>query len=114
MNENLKLETTAEGIEWWVFKTRSKLNRRAARLTREKRGNTVQRMDAAQTTTPGYVNRNGQRVVRATELPGTDHNQRVYVLQCGNCGTEYGANGSDIFQRLCPACQGGSPGCPSD
>ncbi len=34
----------------------------------------------------------------------------VYVLQCGGCRHEYGANGSDIFQRRCPACQGGRPG----
>jgi hypothetical protein len=25
------------------------------------------------TTTPGFVNRNGQEVVKATDLPGTDH-----------------------------------------
>ena len=64
------------------------------------------------TTEPGYVNRNGQRVVRATGLPGNDHLQRIYVLRCGQdvCGNEYGANGSDIFQRRCPSCQGGAPG----
>lgn len=62
------------------------------------------------TTVPDYINRNNQRVIRATDLAGNDHNQRVYVLCCEMCGTEYGANGSDIFQRLCPQCQGGSPG----
>ena len=41
---------------------------------------------------------------------GPDHGQSVYVLQCGECRHEYGANGSDIFQRRCPACQGGRPG----
>ena len=63
-----------------------------------------------ETTTPGYVNRNNQIVVRATGLSGTDHGQYVYVLRCSKCQTEYGANGSDIFQRLCPNCQGGRPG----
>jgi len=62
------------------------------------------------TTAPGYQNRNGQTVLRSTGLAGTDHGQSVYVLQCGECGREYGANGSDIFQRRCPACQGGRPG----
>ncbi len=62
------------------------------------------------TTEPGYVNRNRQTVVRATDLPGNDHNQRIYELRCGNCGHVYGANGSDIFQRLCPRCQDGRQG----
>ena len=62
------------------------------------------------TTIPGYRNRNGQVVIRATGLPGNDHLQTVYVLRCEQCSTEYGANGSDIFQRLCPQCGGGRPG----
>ena len=64
------------------------------------------------TTEPCYRNRNGQVVVRPTHLAGTDHNQYVYVLRCGACGHEYGANGSDIFQRKCPNCQSGAPGLP--
>lgn len=62
------------------------------------------------TTRPGYENRNRQLVVQRTNLPGTDHRQRIYVLRCLDCSTEYGANGSDIFQRRCPECQGGAPG----
>jgi hypothetical protein len=62
------------------------------------------------TTVPGYRNKNGQVVVRGTDLPGNDHLQRIYVLRCELCGTVYGANGSDIFQRLCPECGGGRPG----
>ena len=64
------------------------------------------------TTKPGYVNRNNQVVVKKTDLPGNDFNQRVYRLRCGCCGHEYGANGSDIFQRKCPCCQDGRPGLP--
>jgi len=64
------------------------------------------------TTDPGYVNRNGQTVVRATGEPGTDHHQRIYVLRCTHCTTEYGANGSDIHERKCPKCQGGKAGLP--
>ncbi len=62
------------------------------------------------TTRPGYVNRNNQTVLRATTLRGNDHGQYVYVLKCGACSAEYGANGSDIFQRRCPECMGGMPG----
>ena len=62
------------------------------------------------TTEPGYVSRNNQTVVRKTDVTGNDHNQIVYVLRCGKCAHEYGANGSDIFQRRCPSCSGGKPG----
>ena len=64
------------------------------------------------TTDVGYVNANGQTVVRATGLQGTDHLQYIYVLRCTNCGHEYGANGSDIHHRKCPKCQGGHAGLP--
>ena len=57
-----------------------------------------------------YVNRNDQRVIAATGLPGTDHGQSIYVLRCERCRHEYGSNGSDNFQRKCPRCQGGRPG----
>ena len=62
------------------------------------------------TTNPGYRNRNDQVVIRRTDLPGNDHNQRVYALECGRCQHRYGANGSDIWQRRCPHCGGGRPG----
>jgi hypothetical protein len=63
---------------------------------------------------PGFVNRNGQRVVRNTELRGTDHMQVVDVLACQHCGHEYGANSSDVWQRKCPACQDGRRGLPTE
>jgi hypothetical protein len=66
------------------------------------------------TTEIGYLNCNGQVVVRATGLPGTDNLQYIYQLACTGCGENYGANGSDIFQRKCPACQSGEPGLPYD
>jgi hypothetical protein len=64
------------------------------------------------TTHPGYENLHGQVVVRDTGQPGTDHGQRVYELRCTHCGHVYGANGTDIHERKCPACQGGRPGIP--
>ncbi|HUN86763.1 MAG TPA: hypothetical protein VMU48_20450 [Terracidiphilus sp.] len=62
------------------------------------------------TAQSGYINRNGQVVIRDTGLPGTDHLQRIYQLGCSACGHVYGANGSDIHERKCPSCQGGKPG----
>jgi hypothetical protein len=65
---------------------------------------------SGKTTEPGYTNRNGQTVLRATGLMGTDHGQYVYVLKCERCSHQYGANGSDIWLRRCPKCQGGATG----
>jgi hypothetical protein len=62
------------------------------------------------TTDPGYVNTNGQRVIRKTSKRGDDRNQWVYVMRCSKCANEYGVNGSDIWQRKCPKCGGGAPG----
>lgn len=63
-------------------------------------------------TRPGFTNTNGQTVVAPTSLRGTDHGQSVYVLRCRHCDEQYGANGSDIWLRNCPKCQGGRPGLP--
>ena len=38
------------------------------------------------TTKVGYVNTNGQVVIRNTGKPGVDHNQKVYQLGCSRCG----------------------------
>jgi predicted Zn-ribbon and HTH transcriptional regulator len=62
------------------------------------------------TTEIGYINRNRQEVLRKTNLRGNDNNQYVYVLKCNRCGFVYGVNGSDVWQRKCPKCQGGKKG----
>ena len=67
-------------------------------------------MKKHRTTSPGYKNRNDQVVLEKTQFVGTDRNQFVYVLECTRCGKRYGANGSDIWERKCPNCQGGNPG----
>ena len=66
--------------------------------------------DASETTKVGFVNRNGQVVIRKTSLAGTDYGQSIYQLGCSGCGYVYGANGADIFERKCPRCQNGAPG----
>jgi plasmid stabilization system protein ParE len=63
-------------------------------------------------TTPGFVNHNGQEVMRAVNVLGTEHSQRVYELRCRTCEHRYGSHGSDNFDRKCPDCQGGAAGLP--
>ncbi len=64
------------------------------------------------TTRIGYINKKNQKNHGHMNLPGTDHGQLSYEMECLFCGHEYGANGTDIFQRKCPECQGGKPGIP--
>ena len=59
-------------------------------------------------TDKGYVNRNNQLNMGKTDLDGTDHMQKLYMMRCQDCGHEYFANGSDIFLKKCPKCQGGA------
>jgi hypothetical protein len=60
----------------------------------------------------GDLNRNGQRLVAKTSIPGNDHMQHLWIAECGReeCGHRYGVNSSDFFQRKCPRCQGGVEG----
>ncbi len=66
------------------------------------------------TTQIGYVNRNNQLCTGHRGIPGTDHGQVSYRMVCmrAECGLVYGANGTDLFQRKCPNCQGGAAGIP--
>lgn len=52
--------------------------------------------ESKKTTAVGSANRNRQTVVAPTGKAGTDHGQYVYVLRCGDCAHEYGANGEAI------------------
>jgi len=62
------------------------------------------------TTQIGYINRNNQKNHGTRGVKGNDHEQVAYKLECLLCGSTYGANGSDVFQRKCPDCQDGQPG----
>ncbi len=72
----------------------------------------------SKTTRIGYVNRNSQECGGHHSVSGNDHGQRAYRMKClmkiGDklCGHIYGANGTDVFQRKCPKCQGGAHGIP--
>jgi hypothetical protein len=104
------LERTTAQVEGWILGGPDRGKREQAEVTRDQTRASVSRRFSAKTTEPGYMNKNKQGVLRATRQPGNDHNQFVYVLRCGLCAREYGANGSDIWQRRCPYCQGGANG----
>ncbi len=63
-----------------------------------------------ETTRVGYVNPHNQRCAGHRGAAGTGHLARAYKLEClvPGCGNIYGANGTDIFERRCPKCQGGA------
>ncbi len=65
--------------------------------------------NGASSTIAGYENRNSQRNLGRLSEKGTDNGQWFYQMECLICGFKYKANGSDIFQRKCPNCQGGRP-----
>jgi len=58
----------------------------------------------------GFVNRNGQRCCGHRGIAGNDHLQYAYKIECLHCGFVYGGNGTDMFERRCPSCQGGAEG----
>ena len=68
------------------------------------------RNGGAGTTQIGYTNRNAQRCDGHRGLASNDHGQKAYKVTCLKCSNEYGANGTDIWLRRCPACEGGKPG----
>lgn len=72
------------------------------------------RSASERTTDVGHENRNEQVVIRQTNLDGNLPEEKVYVLKCHRCSTEYGTNGCDIYLRRCPACMGGQPGLAVD
>jgi hypothetical protein len=104
------LERTTAQVEGWILGAPNRGKSGQSEVTRDQTTTSVSRRPSAKTTDPGYKNKNKQEVLRATGQPGNDHNQLVYVLRCVLCRREYGANGSDIWQRRCPYCQGGASG----
>ena len=100
--------TTSESFDDRKFDEMSRalsdkgLKIRVSRTKEEK-----ENMPKAKSTDIGYVNKNNQRNNGITPHEGTDNNQYFYEMECLNCGHKYYANGTDIWQRKCPACQGG-------
>jgi putative restriction endonuclease len=61
---------------------------------------------------PGDFNQSDQQLLRLTDVRGTDHNARVWVLKCRRCSNIYGSNSTDAWERKCPDCQHGKEGFP--
>jgi len=58
----------------------------------------------------GTVNKHGQMLMGAPAAAGNDPSPRAVKMFCTHCYLSYGANGSDVWLRKCPRCQGGVPG----
>lgn len=57
------------------------------------------------TTDTGYINKNNQKNLGYKGISETHYNQRVFELECLDCGHKYMANGCDVWLRKCPKCQ---------
>lgn len=58
-------------------------------------------------TVVGFVNKHKQKNNGRSDKPGTDNLQWFYNMECMKCGYTYLANGSNIYEKKCPSCQGG-------
>ena len=67
----------------------------------------VKTVKSSKSTDMGYINKNNQMNMGKTEETGTDNMQWFYNMKCLDCDFAYKANGTDIWQRKCPRCQGG-------
>ncbi len=67
-------------------------------------------LDETGSTRTGTVNKHGQMVMGTRGIAGSEHLQRAFKMFCTHCYLNYGANGSDVWLRKCPRCQGGAPG----
>ena len=97
--------------------TQGRMDGRIARLERWRDGFEGQ-PDEKEAPTPdrswsatGGVNRSGQINLGCTEPPrhGSNRFQYLFVMHCPVCDRNYGADGSELFERRCPYHQGGTP-----
>jgi len=63
-------------------------------------------------TTPGSINRNGQRVEGFLREDPKNPLSEIYRVACTLCAYHYAAYSSDLWHRKCPACQDGKEGLP--
>ena len=56
----------------------------------------------------GYINKNNQRNNGRTDKSGIDYGHWFYEMECLECGHKYYANGTNLYEKKCPDCQGGS------
>ena len=65
------------------------------------------------TTDSGYINKNNQKNLGYRGMSETHYNQKIFEMECLNCGHKYLANGCDVWLRKCPACGLAKPKRPS-
>ena len=65
------------------------------------------------TTDSGYINKNNQKNLGYRGMSETHYNQKLFEMECLNCGHKYLANGCDVWLRKCPACGLAKPKRPS-
>ena len=56
-------------------------------------------------TESGYINKNNQKNLGCVGVSETHYNQRLFQMECMDCGHRYLANGCDVWLRKCPHCQ---------
>lgn len=96
-------------LVWKLWKKFSISNEKQDVIEETVRIEEKEHLKIMKTTEQGYLNKNNQRNNGKTNKPGTDFGQWFYEMECMNCGHKYNANGTDIWQRKCPKCQGGRP-----
>lgn len=65
------------------------------------------------TTDSGYINKNNQKNLGYRGMSETHYNQKLFEMECLNCGHKYLANGCDVWLRKCPACGLAKPKRPA-
>ena len=56
------------------------------------------------TTDAGYINKNNQKNLGCCGISKTHYNQKLFEMECLDCGHKYMANGCDVWLRKCPRC----------
>ena len=57
-----------------------------------------------ESTDTGYVNQNNQKNLGCRGVSQTHFNQKLFEMECLDCGHKYLANGCEIWVRKCPNC----------
>ena len=60
------------------------------------------------TTDVGYINKNNQKNIGYRGMSEIHYNQKLFEMECLDCGQKYMANGCDVWERKCPNCQDNS------
>lgn len=102
-----KNDMSKMGLKMKIIRTKKKAINGDTIKSEDTMNSNDKKINSLKSTEVGYINKNRQKNLRKTDKPGTDNNQYLYEMECLDCGHKYYANGTDIWQRKCPKCQGG-------